>query len=438
MFKLLTARMRRFLGERGGNISIVAALSLPVILGAFGIGAEAASWMAGKRAMQNAADAAAIAAATNAGASYGIEARAVSAQYGFRDGVAATSVTAKNAVPCPDGGSNCYSVTVSKTVPLLLAQIVGYQGNARLNNSPAMTISAVAVAVQATSPRPYCVVALATSGGNAGIRTNGAPKADLSGCNVMSNGDATCNGHNLSADHGDAHGSNDGCGVVHTSNAPKVADPYAGLAKNIPPDPCNGAYHPIPTKKNGADALPPINTGVGWHGVVQICGDAQLPGDLTLTQDTTIVIYNGQLDTNGHTLKTAADVGATVVFSGSNGVSSTHAPTGGGTLDIAAPTSGPWSGMALYQDPALTSGVDISAAGNSPTWDITGVAYFPHASVTFSGAVNKSSNGYSCFNLIVDDLLINGTGSILAHGECAKAGVTQPTGQAASRGKLVS
>jgi len=299
-------------------------------------------------------------------------------------------------------------------------------------------VSAVSVAVQATSPRPYCILALATSGPSAGIRTNGAPNADFSGCNVMSNGDATCNGHNLGADHGDAHGRNDGCGVARTSNAPKVLDPYSALADNIPPDPCNGVYHPIPTKKNDAAPLPPINTGVGWKDTVQICGDAQLSGDLMLTQDTTLIIYNGQLDTNGHTLQTAAGVGATVVFSGSNGGSYTHAPTGGGTLDIAAPTSGPWSGMALYQDPGLTSGVDISAAGNSPTWDVTGVAYFPHASVTFSGAVNKSSNGHSCFNLVVDNLLINGTASILAHGECAKAGVTQPTGQAPSRGKLVS
>jgi hypothetical protein len=47
--------------------------------------------------------------------------------------------------------------------------------------------------------------------------------------------------------------------------------------------------------------------------------------------------------------------------------------------------------------------------------------------VTFSGAVNKSSNGSSCFELVVDNITINGTGSILAHGGCAAAGVTLPT-----------
>ena len=54
----------------------------------------------------------------------------------------------------------------------------------------------------------------------------------------------------------------------------------------------------------------------------------------------------------------------TIIFSGTSGTY-THAPTGGGTLNIQAPTSGNWSGVALYQDPSLTTGVDISAAGNS-------------------------------------------------------------------------
>src|SRR4029077_15095942 len=100
-------------------------------------------------------------------------------------------------------------------------------------------------------------------------------------------------------------------------------------------------------------------------------------------------------------------------------------------------SSGPWSGVALYQDPSLTSGVDISAAGNSLTWDIPDLVDLPHSNVTFSGAVNKSSNGTSCFAMVVVDITINGTGSILAHGGCAGAGLAMPTGQVPGRGQLV-
>jgi hypothetical protein len=47
--------------------------------------------------------------------------------------------------------------------------------------------------------------------------------------------------------------------------------------------------------------------------------------------------------------------------------------------------------------------------------------------VTFSGAVNKSSNGSSCFALVVDNITINGTGDILAKGGCVAAGLNLPT-----------
>jgi hypothetical protein len=97
--------------------------------------------------------------------------------------------------------------------------------------------------------------------------------------------------------------------------------------------------------------------------------------------------------------------------------------------------------MVLYQDPNLSDtgttpgNLDISAAGNSPTWDLTGMVYLPNSNVTFSGAVNKSSNGLSCFGLTVGDILINGTADILSNTQCA-AGVSLPQG--GNRGTLVN
>jgi hypothetical protein len=123
------------------------------------------------------------------------------------------------------------------------------------------------------------------------------------------------------------------------------------------------------------------------------------------------VIENGQLDTNGYTFQNTRGGGLTVVFSGTNNGSYQHIPTGGGTLNITAPTSGNWKGVAIYQDPALNNNVDISAAGNASTRNITGLVYLPHSSVTLSGAINKGGIGLRCFDLVVDNLLINGTAS---------------------------
>lgn len=427
------------IGDDRGNIIVSFAFLLPVFLAMTGLGFEGARWYQAGQSMQNAADAAAVAAATNATSSYAKEAKAVTAQYGYTDGVGNAVVTVSNTATCPSGTGTCYSVKIQAPLQLIFAQLVGYTGNAKIGAAAAQLVSAQAVAIQGAAPRAYCLVALAKSGTSPAIRTNGAPKADLTGCNVMSNTDATCNGHNLQATYGDAVGTNNGCGITQTSKLKPITDPYAGLASNIPNDPCS-SYPQIPAKKSGTP-LPNTNKisgTVNWGGNTTICGDLQLTGDVTLTgSDLVLVIQNGQLDTNGYTIKTASGAAATIVFSGDNTAGYTHAPTGGGTIDIAAPTSGAWSGVAMYQDPDLTSGVDISAAGNSPTWDITGLVYLPNASVTFSGAVNKSSNGQSCFVMVTDNITINGTGSILSTGGCTQAGLNMPQSQVPSRGQLV-
>jgi hypothetical protein len=207
------------------------------------------------------------------------------------------------------------------------------------------------------------------------------------------------------------------------------------LASKIPADPC-GSY---PQK---GSALPASNQWSGLQslgGNVVVCGDLQLTGNVTVDAPAgaVLVIENGQLDTNGFSLTTTKGSGLTVAFSGSNSAPYTHAPTGGGTLDIVAPTSGPWSGVAIYQDSKLTAGVDISAAGSSPAWNITGLVYLPNSSVTLSGAVKKAGFGQSCFALVVSSITVNGTGSILPNGGCIPAGLGMPTGTLPGRATLV-
>lgn len=433
----------RFRANSRGNIAIMSALVLPVVIGAFGLGTETGSWYLTQRSEQSAADSAAIAAATNAGSDFATEAKAVSAQYGFADGAGGVTVTATDGQACPSGGSTCYKVVVTKSMPLMLASIVGFHGDTTVGGAPAKIVTATALAVQAIAPRPYCVLALASSGASPALRTNGAPKANLAGCNVMSNTAADCNGHNLGADVGDAHGTNNGCGVKQNSSVAALPDPYSGLASQVPANPC-GSYPQEPAKKSDPP-LPAINQLAGtqsWtSSLAPFCGDVQLTGPVVVdtgAAGAVLVIENGQLDTNGYSITTSNGSALTIIFSGTAGGGYIHAPTGGGTLDIAAPTQGPWSGVAVYQDPNLNAGIDISAAGNSPTWNITGLVYLPHSAVTFSGAVNKASNGKSCFVMVVDSLLINGTADILPKGQCAQAGVSMPTSPQPSRGKLVS
>jgi Flp pilus assembly protein TadG len=455
IFANIYRELYRLRADRGGNIAVMMAFLLPVIAGGLGLGYEVSNWYLQTRAMQNAADFAAIAASANGSSNYDVEAKAVTAQYGFVDGTNNVTVTASNTAACPAGGNTCYSVTISSLVPLYLSQVIGYFGDTTVNGAKEKALSSVAIAQQTTVQQPICLLALSTFG--TALRTNGAPNSDFTGCSIMSNSAATCNGSNLKANYGFAAGTNNGCGGKQISNVLPVIDPYSGLASNMPNNladasHCNGSY-PQETKKgshySGGAAWSGSKTLTGTASVAGntlICGDLQLTGNVTInTASAGAVLYiqNGQLDLNGYTLRTANGSEVTVVFTGTNG-SYTHAPTdnsGGGDINIQAPTSGPWPGVAIYQDPRLTTGVDVTYQGNNPKWDVTGLVYLPHAAVNISGDVGQSQYGADCFVMVADTVLINGTSNIYRQSPngagCQQAGLIMPTSIIPGRGQLV-
>jgi hypothetical protein len=261
----------------------------------------------------------------------------------------------------------------------------------------------------------------------------------------------------LNATYGLAAGTNSGCGNKQKSNIPVVPDPYAALAVNILANTCGvgtNVYPQEPQKKNDPP-LPSTNRWSGnksFNGAVQVCGDVQLTDDVVVTTSdsltgATLVIQNGQLDLNGHTLSTANGSALTIVFSGTAG-NYTHALTDnstgqGGVINIQAPSSplALFPGIAIYQDPSLKSGVDVTYKGNNPAWDITGAVYLPNSNVTMSGDVNKSSNGAACFVMITNTVRINGTSNIYQQSPngdgCKQAGLKMPTATIPGRSQLV-
>src|SRR4029077_1698624 len=102
--------------DRSGSVAVIMGILLPILVGTLGLGFEVSNWYRVTRSMQNAADAAAIAAATNGGSNYDVEAKAVAAQYGFADGTNNVTVTATNTATCPSGSNTCYSVTITNKV----------------------------------------------------------------------------------------------------------------------------------------------------------------------------------------------------------------------------------------------------------------------------------------------------------------------------------
>jgi len=438
----LLCRLRR---DRRGNVSVMVALMLVPLVGMLSLAGEVSSWHTVNRSLQNASDAAAIAAARNGDTTndsggvprYQREANAVAAQYGLVNGTNNVTVT-PTTVTCPSGSGTCFQVTIGKTVPVMLTGILGFAGNTTLNGGAAQTISALSIATASGGTgTSFCLLAL---GGtvSSGVTANGGPKADMAGCSVGSNGDETCNGHNMGADAGYAYYTDSGCGVTQHSNyGSKFTDSYdASLASNIPPNTCSSYPQEV-----GGVASHLLSSSYTGGGVQIFCGDVQLydtsvdkkgktvytGSNPSLASGTVLVIENGTLDIpSGASLNGS---GVTVIFTGPTvgGLTPSHFPTGGGAMNIVAPATGTWQGIAIYQDPNLPSGagIDITQAGNSPTWNMTGMVYLPNSNVTISGAVGKNSNG-ACFGLVVNTITINGTGYIVDHNGCSSAGVHLP------------
>ncbi len=92
------------------------------------------------------------------------------------------------------------------------------------------------------------------------------------------------------------------------------------------------------------------------------------------------VLHNSDLRLNGG--RKITGTGVTIFMSGT----STITVNGNSTIDITAPTSGVYSGIAIFGD--RDSAGDFDLSGNSGV-SIVGAVYSPNSSITYTG--NNSS-----------------------------------------------
>src|ERR1700674_683328 len=95
---VLSKHLHRLRADERGAVSVMMGFLLIPLVGAVGNGFEVSNWYMTARGMQNAADAAVIAAATNGGSNYDVEAKAVAARYGFVNGVNNISIAVSSGV----------------------------------------------------------------------------------------------------------------------------------------------------------------------------------------------------------------------------------------------------------------------------------------------------------------------------------------------------
>ena len=385
--------LRRLWSDRRGNALMIAGLSLPLIVGAAGLGTDTVQWVVWKRELQRAADSAALA---------GVYARA-------QDNPAMTDVQAVN----NDLNENNHTMVALLAgypqvdnpagpgwmdpvrVRLAIKQDLGFSG---MFLSEAPTIEAVATAAM-IEDGTYCVVALSETG--SAIQIGGSTNVNM-GCGAISNSlDATqavgVNGsaHTFVADPVSSVGGTtatiNGAEDVRSFQLP-MEDPYADLPTSVPPgENCTNFNHASKTNADGSK-----KPG---------CYSNFNPGNGTTTLSPgTYYLNNTNLSLNGQT--SIVGEGVTIILTGNNPGSISM--NGNSSLQITAPTSGTYANMAIIQSPNAATGNNNLINGNNGT-SIDGAVYFPRGDVEFTGS---AAQAFQCAMVVGYTVTFSGSSTI--------------------------
>jgi hypothetical protein len=373
----------RFLKSRSGNVAIIAALTAPVLVGFCGLGADTGYWFFRQRELQSAVDIAAYngAMALQTGSPQNVVQSASTggaSTNGWRSGLGAISV---NTPPASGPNQNTHSVEV------LLNENEERYFTSIVSNSP-VPISVRAVATF-DNTQSACMLGLNKTQADT-VQFWGNAQADFQGCNIVSDsnssrafsvgGAAKVTAPCVNAVGGDyvtATLTLTACSSVKTKS-PYIYDPYS----NVPAPPvgtCNAG--PIGST---------INAGT-------YCGGLSLSGNTALNAGVYVI--------NGGTLKINANAnltGSGVTFYLTNGA--TVQINGNSNMNLAAPTTGAYSGLLFYGD--RTQATAKNTINGNATSLLTGAIYFPSQEVDFLGNFSGSSG---CMQVVADTIYYTGS-----------------------------
>jgi len=396
---MLKAFSKLWNNERG-NMVVIAAAALPLLVGSAGLATDTIQWALWKRQIQRAADSAAIA--------------------GVYDRVEHTGATTNTPTAIShDLSLNQHSgITLQSGYPVVSypANAAGQQNQVRvtlavrknlsfssmfLSAPPLIQATAQAAAVQSSGD--FCVLSLQHNA-KTGIQATGNASITMD-CGMMTNSTAT----NAAAGQGSSSVTATTIaaagGIQQSSNwtvqtyqpySPQLDDPYASLD----PSAADHDFDKCPSSGNAPGLT--INNG---NSGLSVSGGAcysslSIQSNRTLTlKDGIYVIDGGSVNIQGTLNLTNAVLLLTNRSTSSTASVGTLDMNSSGQINATAPTTGKWAGMSLYQDRrAVDNAPTGTIAANSPnkingnsTNKIKGVIYFPSQQITYNGTGTGSA-----------------------------------------------
>ena len=427
----LARALRRLSRSERGSMSIMIAFGLTVLLGFAALGVDVSLWLRAGSNAQSAADAAANSAGAaayqvNSTARIKADVNAMAAANGFQNGMNGVTVTMNNppASGAYAGNASAYEVIVTAPQKVYLASA--------MTGATAPTVRGRAVAAlvfKNPGPTfPTCILGLSPLANNVDVTFNGGTKVTANGCEVEADSPSassvnTNGGGSIHAKAvrtvGGVSGGNisvtDSPGIF--TNQASIPDPYAD--RTIPPMPAASGPNKWGDPKSPNTTIQ--NTGTGDPPVMTINGNVDVKGNTTLTPGV-YIINNGSFNDQGQYSVTGN--GVTLVLTSSTPQSDlgTFSVTGGGSLNLTAPTSGPTAGIALWADKGLPNKEDTFAGGS--TGSLVGAIYLPSHDVKFAG---NNSAASKCMQMIAYNIIF--TGDSTFNHNCDGVGTTDPQGQ---------
>jgi hypothetical protein len=399
--------LRDLISSERGNVFVVAAAVMPLLLGSAAFAVDTIQLSVWKRQLQRAADSSAIAGA------YAVS-------LGDDTHTAVHNDLDKNAFPLlteeediDEGAWGDYSQTVK--VKLTASRPLPFMSI--FTNKRTTLIAEARAALVGTGK--FCMVSL-YDGPDAGIDVNGNATVSL-GCGMKSN----CTGDSCITAGGSSSiqavpiasvGGIDGDSqnfVEPTTLQPRSAperDPFAYLPNPTVPSNCSTAALTASNKPTTSGTYCYASASVGPSDV------------LNLPDNTTIIINNGDIDFKG-------DVnakGVTWVMTGDNGKAGDLKINSQANLKMSSPDSGTYKGVLFYRD-RRASNIEIKINGGADS-HLTGALYFPSSDITYAG---NSSMQVECLQMVGQKLKFRGGADIT--NECPTNGGAQAFSQTVVR-----
>lgn len=394
---MLLGAFMKLARHESGNVLMMTALAMPLMIGGAGLATDTVQWSLWKRQIQRQADSAALAGAFSRAQGASVNG-AVTADLARNSQVPlSTPAVVENA---PTVGSYAGNVRAVRVV-LQTRRVLPFSSILGVS-TPTIQAEATAAAVQEGE---YCVVSLET-GSVAGITFQGNATANL-GCGMITNsraanavdagGSSAVTANPVAAVGGLQASGAYASGTSLTPYSIPQEDPFASIPNPTLPASCSNKLIVGPHDTRSL-------TGGGCYRGMDIKGRLELgAGTYYIDGSSFSVGAQGVIVGTNVTIVLTSSTAAT-----NPGSIATVNINGGATLQMSSPTSGTYKGILFYQDRRAPDSGSNLVNGNASS-SLEGALYFPSQQVDFSGTAGMQTN---CLQVVGRRVALTGNSSI--------------------------